>query len=144
VLSASLDGRAVVWDLASGSLLLSLLADSVGEWLAITPGGFFAASRRGTEMLRVVRGLEAYSVEQFYKPLYRPDLIAEVLKLPTSDPEGKYADAASKLNLEKILDSARCLAGEWQDPTRSTLCPGAVSGPRPADRRFPRSYNAVE
>ena len=39
---------------------------------------------------------------QFYDHLYRHDLVEQLLK---GDPEGKYADAASKLNLEKILDS---------------------------------------
>ncbi len=39
---------------------------------------------------------------QFYDHLHRPDLVEEVLK---GDPEGKYKDAARRLNLETILDS---------------------------------------
>ena len=52
-------------------------------------------------MVNVVRGFEVYSVMQVYDRLYRPDLVQEALK---GDPEGKYRDAASKLNLEKILE----------------------------------------
>ena len=39
---------------------------------------------------------------QFYDHLHRPDLVEELLK---GDPEGKYKDAARRLNLETILDS---------------------------------------
>jgi hypothetical protein len=53
---------------------------------------------------------------QFYDHLYRPDLIEQLLK---GDPEGKYADAASKLNLEKILDSGSAPQIE-QLPERKT------------------------
>jgi hypothetical protein len=43
-----------------------------------------------------------YSIAHFYEHLYRPDLVEQLLM---GDPEGKYADAASKLNLQTILDS---------------------------------------
>ena len=53
-------------------------------------------------MVTIVRGFELYSPLQFYQQLNRPDLVEEALK---GDPAGKYADAASKLNLETILKS---------------------------------------
>jgi len=40
------------------------VATSDGEWLTMTPKGFFAASPKGTEMLAVVRGFESYSVPE--------------------------------------------------------------------------------
>ena len=100
-LSGSWDRTVRIWSVQRGELLAVMIGEADGEWLAITPKGFFAASRRGTAMLGMVRGLEPFSVMQFYDHLYRPDLIEQLLK---GDPEGKYADAASKLNLEKILD----------------------------------------
>ena len=42
--------------------------------MSITPSGFFAASPKAGDMLAVVRGLESYSVMQFYEHLHRPDL----------------------------------------------------------------------
>jgi len=50
-----------------------------GEWLAITPEGFFDASANGAQMLSVVRGLEVFGIDQFYQTLYRPDLVREKL-----------------------------------------------------------------
>jgi hypothetical protein len=52
--------------------------------------------------MSVVRGLIPYSVSQFRDHLYRPDLVEALLK---GDLEGRYSDAASKLNLQTILDS---------------------------------------
>ena len=91
-----------IWNQATGELLVTLLDAPKDEWLAITPAGFFAAPPHGTEALSVVRGLEPYSVMQFYDHLHRPDLVEERLK---GDPESKYKDAARRINLERILDS---------------------------------------
>jgi WD40 repeat protein len=103
ILSGGGDGSTLLWDSASGNLLTRLMATLDGEWLAITPAGLFAASDKGAERtLSVVRGFEVFSVNQFYQHLYRPDLVEEALK---GDPEGKLKDEASRLNLEKILDS---------------------------------------
>ena len=102
IASASADTTIRLWDAVTGDLLSSLIAASKGEWLAITPKGFFAASREGTKMLGAARGLEVTAVAQFFDHLYRPDLVEEALK---GDPEGKHKDAAFHLNLEKILDS---------------------------------------
>ena len=117
ILSGSADGAATVWrsgsaeplatfigtDARTGSELVRLFS-SGSDWLVITPAGFFAASSAAAsaDLVNVVRGLEVYSVSQVYDSLYRPDLVQEALK---GDPEGKYKDAASKLNLATILDS---------------------------------------
>ena len=84
----------------SGEPLVTMFAMGRDDWLTITPAGFFAAS--SADLVNVVRGLDVYSVAQVYDSLYRPDLVQEALK---GDPEGKYKDAASKLNLATILDS---------------------------------------
>jgi WD40 repeat protein/uncharacterized caspase-like protein len=103
-LSRSSDMTMKLWDLKTGEELISLLTEREEDWLAITPAGFFAASSPAlsADLVNVVRGLDVYSVAQVYDSLYRPDLVQEALK---GDPEGKYKDAASKLNLATILDS---------------------------------------
>jgi WD40 repeat protein len=103
VLSGSDDSTIKIWNVVTGATLVTLFASPDSEeWLAMTPEGFFATSAKGTEMLGVVRGLEAFSIMQFYDHLYRPDLIEQLLK---GDPLGKYKDAASKINLEEIHHS---------------------------------------
>ena len=68
----------------------------------MTPEGFFDASPNGSRYLTVVRGLDVYSIDQFYDRLYRPDLVREKM---AGDPQGKVKDAATKLDLSKAIAS---------------------------------------
>ena len=86
----------------SGELLASFIAMGGGEWVTITPEGFFDASANGAQALSVVRGLEVYSVDQVYQALYRPDLVREKL---AGDPQAKVREAAAKLDLAKVIAS---------------------------------------
>jgi WD40 repeat protein len=107
-LSGSSDGTVRVWDLRRGELMVTLLDSRDGDQLAITPAGFYAASGKGVDkMLHVVRGFETYSILQFQEHLNRPDLVAERLK---GDPDSKYRNAASELNLDKILQPGKAEA----------------------------------
>jgi WD40 repeat protein len=110
MLSASDDGSLRIWDLttnegtARNALLVSLIAANERGWLAISPEGFFLASEGGSNSVNVVRGLQAYSIDQFFQSLYRPDLVRQKLS-------GDFADslrvelADRELNLNKVLDS---------------------------------------
>ena len=99
-------------------------ASREGEWLAMTPAGFFASSRKGTEMLGVVRGLEVISLRQVFHHLYRPTLVEELLK---GDPERKYKNEAFNLNLA-------------EDPGLRSRA--GVASPRTPDRAHGRSHQA--
>lgn len=91
-----------IWDLGTGERLVSIIKSSNDQWLAITPEGFFAASEHGAEMLSVVRGIDVWSVDQFYQSLYRPDLVREKL---AGDPRGLVRQAAAQLDLTKAIAS---------------------------------------
>jgi hypothetical protein len=71
-------------------------------WLTITPEGFFDSSAKGAELVRVERGREVYSFDQFYQSLHRPDLVLEKL---AGDADGKVREAAAKLDLTKVAGS---------------------------------------
>ncbi|MGQ0671401.1 MAG: caspase family protein [Hyphomicrobium sp.] len=102
IVSASYDGTIRYWDRETGKWMATITAAEGERWLAITEAGFFAGSPGSEDLVNVVRGLDAYSVAQFRKHLYRPDLVEQLFK---GDPERKYKDAAFALNLEKVLDS---------------------------------------
>ena len=102
VLSGSEDGTIKIWNAKTGELLLSLIGKSDGTWLAVTPEGFFAMSRSGSDLISIVHGLKVFSVDQFYQSLYRPDLVREKLK---GDPFGLVREAATLLDLDKVLAS---------------------------------------
>jgi WD40 repeat protein/uncharacterized caspase-like protein len=100
---ALVGGDAVqLWDISTGTLLARLVTFENGEWVVVTPEGFFDASPKGARMLSVVRGLDVYSIDQAYDSLHRPDLVREKL---AGDPRGKVREAAAKLDLAKIIAS---------------------------------------
>ncbi len=115
--SGSDDGSVKIWDARSGALQATLLATADKEWLAMTPEGFFAASDHGAGLLQIVRNSEAFSVDQFYQILYRPDLVRQKL---AGDPDIQVKQAASKLDLARVLASGAA-------PTISILSPAANS-----------------
>jgi hypothetical protein len=78
-----------------------LLAEANGEWLAVTPEGFFDASAKGADMLTIVRGLEVFSIEPFRQVLLRPDLVREKL---AGDPDGKVREAVATLEAKLQLN----------------------------------------
>ena len=73
-----------------------------GEYMTFTPRGFFAASRRDTDMLAIVRGLEVTTIAQVHQSLFNPDLVREAL---AGDPKHEVEKASKKVDLTKVLDS---------------------------------------
>lgn len=102
LVSGSNDGSIRYWDLRTGSLVATSAAAPDGRWVIITDKGFFAASANAGDLLSVVRGFEATSIEQIWQSLYAPDLVREYL---AGDPNGEVKAAAAHADLQKILDS---------------------------------------
>jgi hypothetical protein len=101
VITGSQDGTAKVWSTRDGALIATLISNANGDWLVVTPEGFFSASSpSAASLLSVVGGLRVYSIDQFWQALYRPDLVKEKL---AGDPNGKVREAAAQLDLDKIL-----------------------------------------
>ena len=103
VFSASRDGAVRIWNAEDGKILVTVFTSRDGEWLAMTPVGFFAASRKGTEMVAIVRGLDLTNVSQIQQSLFNPDLVREAL---AGDLAHEVREATKVMSLEKVLDSA--------------------------------------
>jgi len=64
-----------VYDVSTGEELATYIAFEDGEWLATTPSGYYNASEKGDDYLRVsIRGV-AYTVSQMRESFFRPDLV---------------------------------------------------------------------
>ena len=83
------DGRSAVvayrasarlFDVSTGNEIVTMITFADGEWLMITPEGYYNASGKGAQYLNVVVGDKDYSVEQFYDVFYRPDIVAAKLQ----------------------------------------------------------------
>ena len=77
--SSSKDGTVRCWDVHNGKELVQLINYADGEWLALTPEGYYNASANAEKYLNVrINGLEVTDIKA-YKKYYRPDIIAERL-----------------------------------------------------------------
>jgi len=83
LVSASHDSTARVWKLEDG-YSMALLSRGT-DWIMFTPDGYFDASHYGGELVAMVRGLEAFSVDQFATRLNRPDLVLRRLGIGSDE-----------------------------------------------------------
>ena len=74
-LSGSEDGIARVWDIATGKEIVQFIGFTDGEWVVITPEGYFNSSPGGAKYLNVRVGSKVYGIDQFYAKFYRPELV---------------------------------------------------------------------
>jgi WD40 repeat protein len=104
VLSGSADTTIRIWDATTGQELVRMIASPHGDWLAMTPEGFFASSPKANDLLSIVRDPKVTSIEQIHQSLYDPDLVREKL---AGDPDKDFAKAVKVMNLAKVLDSGQ-------------------------------------
>ena len=96
------DGTIMLWTADGAQRLATFSPGRDGEWLVMTPHGFYAASHRDPRMLAIVRRTEATSIAQVHQSLFNPDLVRESL---AGDPDGEVAKAAEVIGLDKVIDS---------------------------------------
>jgi WD40 repeat protein len=101
LVSASRDGTIKYWDAATTKEVASIIVGNDGHWVVVSPSGLFAGNGGETTLLNFARGAGARPASDFKAQLYKPDLIAELLK---GDPNHRYATAAKQIDLKKIWD----------------------------------------
>ena len=124
LLSSSSDGVTILWQMSTGRRLASFALGRDGEWLAMTPEGFFSSAHHDPHMLGIVRGLEATSIQQVHQSLYNPDLVREAL---AGDPNGEVAEAAKVVSLDRVLDSGPAPSVEFVSTGQRTDSDGLAS-----------------
>jgi WD40 repeat protein len=80
IITGSGDGTVRLWDAASGREITQSIGFTNGEWIVITPEGYYNSSARGHEYLNIRRGSKVYGIDQFYDVFYRPDIVSAKLK----------------------------------------------------------------
>jgi WD40 repeat protein len=78
--TSSADGTTRLWDIETGREAAQFISFSDGEWIVITPEGYFNASPSGAKYLNVRVGNKVYSVDNFYEKFYNPAYVASVLQ----------------------------------------------------------------
>jgi WD40 repeat protein len=79
-----------IWNIATGKEIAQFISFTDGEWVVITPKGYFNASPNGAKHLNVRVGNYVYSIDNFYKKFFNPAYVAAAL-------QGKKVEAKSRL-----------------------------------------------
>jgi len=102
-----------VWNIGNGQSF-AMLSDR-DEWIMYTDDGYFDASRRGSDLLALVKGRRAYAVDQVALLYNRPDLIYE--RVGIGDPT---VIDHFRIHYEERLRRSRIAAaqgaGDWSAP----------------------------
>ena len=74
-LSGSKDGTIGIWNIQSGNEVAQLISFNNGEWVSITPEGYYDASPNGAKHINVRIGNNVYSIDNYAETFFRPDLV---------------------------------------------------------------------
>lgn len=74
-LSGSRDGTTRLWDLKAGKELAQFVHFKEGEWIVITPEGYYNSSAKGDQYLNIRVGNQVYGVDQYRSVFYKPLLV---------------------------------------------------------------------
>lgn len=80
LITHSLDGTTKIWDIATSKEVITHILIGIGDWLVKTESGFFDATEKAKENIFFVRGLDSYSLDQFFEDFYRPGILNESLQ----------------------------------------------------------------
>ncbi|MBU4486984.1 MAG: caspase family protein, partial [Candidatus Delongbacteria bacterium] len=84
--TGSLDGTTRFWDPETGKEVAQFISFSDGEWIVMTPEGYFNASPNGAKYINVRVGNQVFSIDNFYEKYYNPAYVASVLQGKKVDP----------------------------------------------------------
>ncbi|MDP2854738.1 MAG: caspase family protein, partial [Smithellaceae bacterium] len=79
ILSAGDDGTVRIWSLDTGKETAQFVSFADGEWIVVTPGGYYNASPNGDKYLNIRVGNNVYGIENYREAFFRPDLVKVAL-----------------------------------------------------------------
>jgi WD40 repeat protein len=79
-ISGGYDGTIRRWDIETGKEIARFISLKDGEWIVLTPEGYYNASLNGHKYLNISMGSKIYGIDQFYDVFYRPDIVAAKLR----------------------------------------------------------------
>jgi hypothetical protein len=98
LLSGSWDGTVKLWDAATGKELAQFIGFRDGEWICITPEGYYNASPKGDQYLNIRIGTTVTGIDQYRQTFYKPAVVAARLgrgDLGIADPAAAIQNAPS-------------------------------------------------
>jgi dipeptidyl aminopeptidase/acylaminoacyl peptidase len=75
IISTSNDHTPRIWDAETGREIAQLIGFTDGEWIVLTPDGYYNASPRGDQYLNVRVGNNVYGIDQYRSTFYKPRVV---------------------------------------------------------------------
>ncbi len=96
LISAGIDGKVIIRDAASYQQLVTLIGLNSSDYIAVTKDQYYAASRKGTQLIAFRQGNKVFPAEQFDIRFNRPDKVMEILGSPDTNLIKSYRSAYYK------------------------------------------------
>ena len=109
--STSRDGTTRIWDTDSGKERIRLITFTDGEWIVLTPEGYYNASAGGDRHINVRVGSSLYSIDQYREAFFRPDLVKLALSGKAIAEFRKLVDVGKPPKV-KIVDTPSSVASD--------------------------------
>ncbi|MGL1885938.1 MAG: caspase family protein [Reichenbachiella sp.] len=81
LVTSSLDGSTRFWDIESSNEIVMHVLFSKNEWLTKSANGYFDATEQVRKEVFFVKGIESYSLDQFFEEFYKPGLLEQSLEV---------------------------------------------------------------
>jgi len=115
ILSGSYDTTTRLWDTATGKEIASFISFIDGEWIVITPDGYYNSSPKGDQHLNVRIGNGVYGMDQFGKTFFKPEVVERRLQgLPDPD----YVKSGVSIQTASIPPALKVTHSEVDPVTR--------------------------
>lgn len=111
ILSGAFDGTMRRWKVSSGKELARFIVFSDGEWIVITPDGYYNASPNGDQHISVRTGTNVYDIENYREGYFRPDLVKIALSGVSLDGYRSISEIKTPPRVE-IVDTPLTVFGD--------------------------------
>ncbi|MBA7538185.1 hypothetical protein ES705_30459 [subsurface metagenome] len=75
IISNSIDSTTRLWNIETGKEIAMLAGFKDGEWITITPEGYYDCSENGDKHINVRIGNNVYGIDNYRETFYRPELV---------------------------------------------------------------------
>ncbi|HZS04581.1 MAG TPA: caspase family protein [Blastocatellia bacterium] len=96
-LSGSEDNTTRLWNIETGEEVARLIGFNDGEWIIITPAGYYNSSPAGDKYVNVRVGNKVYGIDQYRSGFYKPNVIEAALRLGNQPQTTAAAPASGKV-----------------------------------------------
>jgi len=138
----ALDKTMRLWNVSLSKELCQFVAFEDGEWVAITPEGYYNASANAEKYINVRNGLTVTGADQYGSAYHRPDIVARAIAL--GDTEKAVAELK---DVEPKREGISPLATETVNPLKSAPKvepPKVVEKPTVSEIATDRTPPAIE